>query len=297
MALLLSESLPKLIQGRPIGEAELALVRGWLQAHPTWHRTRLSRELCVAWNWRNGVGELKDMACRTLLLKLEAQGQIVLPPRRIAPVNGRRNGSVVEVAHDPSPLECGLAALQPLQIQALVSGESPLALFRFLLTRYHYLGLGNCVGQNLKYLVRDRYGRPLAALLFSSAAWQMRSRDLWIGWEGPQRRAHLHLVANNSRFLILPWVKVPHLASHVLGRLAARLSADWQVKYGHPIHLLETFVERDRFRGTCYRAAGWHSAGVSAGRSRNDRHFKLQVPTKEIYLRPLVRDFRRRLTT
>jgi len=281
-----------------VGVAELALIQGWLQAHPTWNRTRLSRELCVAWNWRNGVGELKDMACRTLLLKLEAQGQIVLPPRGVPSVNGRRNRHVAEVAHDQSPIECALEALRPLQFGALASGDGALALFRFLLARYHYLGLGNCVGQNLKYLVRDRSGgRPLAALLFGSAAWQTRPRDLWIGWNAEQRRTHLPLVANNARFLILPWVKVPHLASHLLGQLAARVSSDWQAKYGHPIHLLETFVERDRFRGTCYRAAGWHSSGVTTGRSRNDTHCQLQVPTKEIYLQPLVRDFRRRLTT
>jgi hypothetical protein len=294
---LLTESPPKVVQGRPIGVPELALIRGWLQAHPSWNRTRLSRELCVAWNWRNGVGELKDMACRTLLLKLEAQGQIVLPPRRIPSINARRNRRVVEVAHDQSPIQGALAALRPLQIQALASGDDALALFRFLLARYHYLGLGNCVGQNLKYLVRDRSGRPLAVLLFGSAAWQTRPRDLWIGWNTEQRLAHLPLVANNARFLILPWVKVPHLASHLLGQLAARLSSDWQAKYGHPIHLLETFVEQTRFRGTCYRAAGWHRGGVSSGRSRNDIHSTLQVPTKEIYLQPLVRDFRRRLTT
>jgi hypothetical protein len=275
----------------------LALIQGWLQAHPTWNRSRLSRELCVAWNWRNGVGALKDMACRTLLLKLEARGQIVLPPRRVPSNNGRRNRQVAEVAHDQSPIECALAALQPLQIAALARGDSAQALFRFLVARYHYLGLGNCVGQNLKYLVRDRSGRPLAALLFGSAAWRTRPRDLWIGWNTEQRLAHLPLVANNARFLILPWVKVPNLGSHVLGQLALCLSSDWQAKYGHPIHLLETFVEETRFRGTCYRAAGWHLAGVSTGRSRNDSYSKLQVPTKEIYLQPLVRNFRRRLTT
>jgi len=236
------------------------------------------------------------MACRTLLLKLQAQGWIVLPPRRTASVNGRRNRSLSEMVHEQSPIHCELPALRPLRIEPLAQDEGALALFRFLLGRYHYLGLHNCVGQNLKYLVRDRTGRPLACLLFGSAAWQTRPRDTWIGWNAEQRRTHLHLLTNNTRFLILPWVRVPHLASHLLGQLAAGLSADWQHKYGHPIHLLESFVEPDRFQGTCYRAAGWLRLGLTTGRSRNDKDFQLQVPAKAIYLKPLVADFRRRLT-
>jgi hypothetical protein len=235
------------------------------------------------------------MSCRTLLLKLQAQGRIVLPPRRTASVNDRRNRSLSEMAHDQSPIHCDLPALRPLRIEPLAQDDGDLALFRFLLGRFHYLGLRNCVGQNLKYLVQDRTGRVLACLLFGSAAWQTRPRDTWIGWDAQQRRTHLHLLTNNTRFLILPWVRVPHLASHLLGQLTTRLSADWRHKYGHPIHLLESFVERDRFRGTCYRAAGWLRVGLTTGRSRNDKDFQLQVPAKEIYLKPLVADFRRRL--
>jgi hypothetical protein len=285
----------KRVQGRRIGPEELALIDGWLQAHPTWNRTRLSRELCVRWNWRNHAGRLKDMACRTLLLKLEVQGQIRLPPRRTASVNGKRNQSLGEVAHDQSPIHCDLQALRPLRMEPLAEGDGAVVLFKFLLQRYHYLGLRNGVGQNLRYLVRDRTGRVLACLLFGSAAWQTRPRDTWIGWNAEQRRTHLHLLTNNTRFLILPWVRVPHLASHLLGQLTARLSADWQHKYGHLIHLVETFVERDRFQGTCYRAAGWRRVGLTTGRSRNDKDFQLQVPTKAIYLKPLTADFRRRL--
>ena len=157
------------------------------------------------------------------------------------------------------------------------------------------MGLGNAVGENLKYLVRDHLGRPLAGLLFGAAAWKIQARDAWIGWDADQRRNHLFLLANNSRFLILPWVRVPALASHVLGQVTARLSADWQRKYGHPIYLVESFVQRDRFPGTCYRAAGWRRVGATTGRSRNDAAGTLPVPVKEIYLKVLRADGPERL--
>jgi hypothetical protein len=283
------------IQGRPISPEEVALIGHWLTVHPHWNRTRLSRELCAQWNWRNAAGRLKDMACRTLLLKLQARGQIRLPPRRTASVNGARNQSIAEALHDRSPIQCQLDALRPLQLDPLAQASGSASLFKFLLHRYHYLGHRNCVGENLKYLVRDRAGRPLACLLFGSAAWQARGRDSWIGWDLQQRRRHLFLLTNNTRLLILPWVRVPHLASHLLGAITARVSLDWQHKYGHPIHLVETFVQRDRFAGTCYQAAGWIHAGATTGRSRNDRQWTLKVPIKEIFLKPLIPDFHRRL--
>ena len=283
------------IQGRRIGPDDLALIGDWLAAHPSWNRTRLSRELCGAWHWRNAAGRLKDMACRTLLLKLEARGQIRLPPRRTASVNGLRNQSFSEVAHEQSPLECPLEQLRPLRVEP-PQGPAEMALFNFLLHRYHYLGHRNGVGENLKYLVRDRGDRPLACLLFGSAAWKTGPRDAWIGWNPEQRQRQLCLLTNNTRFLILPWVHAPHLASHVLGRVTARLSADWQRKYGHPIYLLETFVERDRFAGVCYRAAGWFHAGATTGRSRNDDGRIPPTPVKEVYLKPLIADWQRRLT-
>ena len=285
----------QVIQGRRIGAEDLGLIRGWLLAHPSWNRTRLSRELCSVWNWRNPVGRLKDMACRTLLLKLEAKGHIRLPPRQTASVNALRNRRRAEVAHDQNPIHGRLEVLRPLQVEPLAANSSAVGLFKFLLARYHYLGHRNGVGENLQYLVRDRVGRPLACLLFGSAAWQTQPRDAWIGWEPEQRRRHLFLLTNNTRFLVFPWVRVPHLGSHLLHLVTARLSADWRSKYGHPIELVETFVERDRFQGTCYRAAGWFHAGATTGRSRNDRWCTLSVPIKEIYLKALSPDFRRRL--
>ncbi len=287
---------PLVIQGREIRPADVALIRDWLQAHPDSNRTRLSRQLCETWNWRNGVGRLKDMAARSLLLKLEARGQIQLPPRRTASVNGLRNRQALALEHDQRPLAGPLELLQPVQLELVAEGRPEALLFRFLLQRYHYLGHRNCVGQNLKYLARDGQGRPLACLLFGAAAWKAAARDQWIGWDAPARQRHLGLLSNNARFMVLPWVRVPHLASHLLGRVAARLSADWQRKYGHPIHLLETFVEAPRFAGTCYRAAGWVPVGLTTGRTRNDDGRQPRTAPKAIYLKALRFDARQRLT-
>jgi hypothetical protein len=285
----------QVIQGRRLGPEDIGLVRHWLATEPGWNRTRLSRELCRHWNWHNEAGRLKDMACRTLLLKLELLGQIRLPARQRPSANALRNRERVEVPHDQTPITGTLDSLRPLRIEVLGERHPDLALFRFLLQRYHYLGLRNSVGENLKYLAHDRHGRPLACLLFGAAAWKAKARDLFIGWDAACRQQHLTRLTNNTRFLILPWVRVPHLASHLLSQVSRRLCADWLEKYGHSVELLETFVDRDRFRGTCYRAAGWLHVGATTGRSRNDVDNTLRVPVKDIYVRALRNDFRRRL--
>ena len=278
-----------------MGPEDLGLVRHLLAAEPGWNRSRLSRELCERWAWRNEAGRIKDMACRTLLLKLERRGLIRLPPRQCASPNARRNRRVLDLPCDRTPIEGALGEVRPVRIEALGADHADGRLFRFLLQRHHYLGLRNSVGENLKYLARDRRGRPLACMLFGAAAWKAKARDRAIGWSARQRERALSRVANNARFLVLPWVRVPHLASHLLAAVARRLDADWCAKYGHGIALLETFVDRERFRGTCYRAAGWVHVGATTGRSRNDRDNTLSVPVKDIYLRPLCRDFLRRL--
>jgi len=283
------------LQGRRWGAQELIQIQRLREAHPLWHRTRLSRELCALWEWRNGRGRLKDMACRTLLLKLQARGLIELPPRQRPSVNGRRNHHPQEVAYETGPLQAALAALRPLHVEPVGVGSPEAILFRLLLQRHHYLGYRNGVGENLKYLVRERQGRPVACLLFGSAAWRCQPRDAFIGWTASGRQRHLPLLTNHTRFLILPWVRVPHLASHILSLITRRLSQDWQNKYGHPIHLVETFVERERFAGTCYRAAGWVSVGATTGRGRNAPSLAPQGPVKEVYLQPLRADFRTRL--
>jgi hypothetical protein len=201
------------------------------------------------------------------------------------------------VPHDTTPIEGLLKTLQPLRIEALGQGHPDLDLFGCLLQHYHYLGLRNGVGENLKYLVRDCHGRPLACVLFGSAAWKAKPRDTVIGWDAVHRQQRLGHLTNNTRFLILPWVRVPHLASHLLRQVSRQLNTDWLAKYAHPIELLETFVDRTRFRGTCYRAAGWWHVGTTTGRSRNDVNNTLRVPVKDIYLLPLKADFRQRLCT
>jgi len=284
-----------IIQGRRLSAADWVQIRRLLADNPSWHRTRLSRELCAQWGWCNGAGRLKDMACRTWLLKLQTRGWIQLPPRQRPPVNDRRNRQRAQIDYDDRPLRGPLATLCPLQVDVVCGGSPEAALCQGLLQRYHYLGHRNGVGENLKYLVRERQGRPVACLLFGSAAWRCQPRDAFIGWSSPQRQQRLSLVTNNTRFLILPWVETPHLASHLLSLITRRLSRDWQAKYGHPIHLVETFVERDRFAGTCYRAAGWRPVGTTTGRGRNAPSLAPQGPVKEVYLRPLRADFRTRL--
>lgn len=161
-----------------------------------------------------------------------------------------------------------------------------------MIAQYHYLSFDVTVGENIKYMVYSRQGQLLACLLFGSSAWTCAPRDQFIGWDNPTRKANLIYTTNNTRFLILPWVKIPHLASHILGLICHFIVLDWQKKYGHPVHLLETFVEKDRFKGTCYKAANWTYVGETTGRSRNDRYNQLRVPVKDIYLHPLGKDFR-----
>ncbi len=280
------------VQGRGITKDGIELVCRLIESNPSWNRTRLSKELCHLWDWRSGNGQIKDMACRTLLSKLERCGHITLP-QQLTAGRGCRKVSIPYVPHKTAPIACSLSDLEPVSVQ-LVQDTALLSLLQCLLARYHYLGFRSTVGENMKYMVFDREQNPLACLLFGSAAWKCAPRDDFIGWDAETRRANLHLVTNNMRFLILPWVRVPHLASHILGKVARRISSDWMEKYGHPIYLMETFVERDCFQGTSYRAANWLLVGQSTGRSRNG-HPGLKVPIKDIYLYPLAKGFREEL--
>ena len=284
-----------IIQGRETTPEDIELVKRMIVDNPSWSRFRISRELCKRWNWRNASGSLKDMACRSFLLKLERRGLATLPPRRSIPATGRRKRAFPPVAYDTSPIASPLRELLPLEIDAAGKKRDELELFNFFLARYHYLGYGRPVGENMKYLVRDRRGRMLGCVLFGAAAWKTAPRDDYIGWDRQTRERRLGYVANNHRFLILPWVRVPHLASHLLSRVAKRISADWMEKYNHPVYLLETFVDRSRFRGTCYRAASWIHVGDTAGRGKCDRDHTASVPVKSIWLYPLDRMFRARL--
>ena len=285
-------------QGRLVSSFELAWLRGWLAERRWESRHRLALDLCRRWQWRTATGRLKNYAARSFLLKLERCGLIELPPVREAMRRGTWLSSdrwQAPVTHSADPITNPLGDLKPLSIVMPSMGSQEELRFRSHLVAHHYLGFGKTVGENLQYLVRDQQGRDLACLLFGSAAWKVETRDQWIGWNDLQRQRHLITITNNTRFLVLPWVRVPHLASHILSKVLHRLSSDWEEKYGHPVHLVETFVERDRFRGTCYRAANWIPVGKTTGRSRQDRDQTLSVPVKDVYLYPLHQRYREAL--
>jgi len=266
-------------------------VNTFITQHPDMSRTRISQHLCELWDWKNPNGQLKDISCRDMLRILDRDGLITLPPANI-PYHLNASRDTKHLPHDTTPISGELNQFQPIHISP-VEDETSLVFFKSWIDQHHYLAYGRTVGENMKYLVRSRDGWPLACLLFGSAAWSCRDRDAYIGWNRPQRRDGLPFVTNNTRFLIPDWIHIPHLASHVLSQIARRISTDWQRKYGHPIFLLETFVECDRFRGTCYQAANWIRVGKTAGRGRDDRNGRYELPIKEIYLYPTVRDFRK----
>jgi Druantia protein DruA len=285
------------LQGRVIGAAQLQQLRQLLTRHPEWSRYRLSRELCSLWDWRAPNGQIKDMAARTLLLKLEQRGHVCLPPKRRASPNRMLHKKLRVVAHAREPIRDPLVQLTPVEVIELSQRPQELPLYEWLLHEHHYLSYASPVGLNLKYLVRDRQGRPLSCLLFGSAAWKCAPRDQFIGWSPEARQGHLQQVTNNTRFLILPWVQVRHLASHVLGQVLRRLPRDWRDKYARPLDLVETFVDSSRFTGACYGAANWLELGQTTGRTRQDRDRRLQAPPKRVWVYPLVPEFRRRLCT
>lgn len=285
-------------RGRQLGVAEIEGVRQLIAAHPGMSRWRLSFKLCEAWNWVQSNGQPRAMLARSLMLALHRAGHIQLPAQRFCPPNNvaRHRAPRVdpELPLEPvEPLECSLAALGPLEIRQ-VRRTPEEALFGRLLQSHHYLRYTQPVGEHLKHLAYAR-GRPIACLAWSSAPRHLGPRDRFIGWSALQRRANLHLVAYNSRYLLMPWVKVRGLASHVLAAATRRLSADWQRLYHHPIYLAETFMNPARFRGTCYRAANWIYLGLSTGRGKDTPTKQPNRSLKQLWVYPLRGDFRRRL--
>jgi hypothetical protein len=289
----------ELVQGRRIGIVEIAEIRALIGGNPLWSRHRLSRALAGQWQWYAASGQLKDMAARSLLLKLHERGLITLPPRRRAPV--RRSLDRERELFDsvvPEPVVASLSSLGPLQIQVVGPRQPDYDLFERYLCQHHYLGYRGPVGESLGYLIRSEAGVDLACVAFGAPAWQCAPRDRWIGWSAEQRARGLAFIANNSRFLLLPWVETPQLANHILAEIAQRIQADWQGRYHHPIYLLESFVERDQFRGTCYQAANWIYVGQTTGRTRQNpghRDNQVHAPAKDVYLYCLSPDACRRL--
>jgi len=284
------------VQGRQLGTEDILRIRQLIEENRDWSRRRLSEELSAEWDWRNGSGRLKDMAARTLLLKLDARGLIELPPRRRTPSNRMAKGRVSWQSWDTTAVTGALRQIGPLMVQEISGDAAERRRFASALAEFHYLGYRGTVGENVQYTVTDRTGRLLACLLFGAPAWKCQARDQFLEWTREQRERRLFLITNNTRFLILPFVRVPHLASWILGQTLRRLSKDWERKYGHPILLVETFVERDRFAGTSYKAANWIRLGSTTGRSRQDRQHTLQVPVKDVYVYPLYHRFQEELS-
>ena len=281
------------IQGRRLQRTDIDSIRWLIQENPSWNRTRISKEICKLWDWKRPNGQLKDIACRSMLRKLQDLGFLTLPKPLHA---GHHQRKIRKVPHSTEPVCESLTTIRPISLVETHSRPDRDNLFCHLLQSYHYLGLkATFVGENIRYLAYDAYNRPLGCLLFGSAAWKTRARDAYIGWDIKTRERNLPLLTNNTRFLILPWVQVKCLASHLLSLSLRQLNQDWEGRYGHTISLVETFVDTTRFRGTCYRAANWIHVGKTTGRSRQDRNGKMKVPIKDIYLYPLRSDFREKL--
>jgi hypothetical protein len=276
------------VQGRRIGPGDIKWLQSWIDENPAWSRKEIARELCRRWSWVDGRGRLKDFAARSLLLKLEARGQVKLPELRTQYRRARPRVSEPERWEEPSAWTASLAEIAPVRLEKVQAGHPAAKRWAFYLERYHYLGF-RVVGENVGYLARDEQERDVGCLLFGAAAWRCAPRDRRLGWSAVERAERLWSVVNNTRFLILPWVRVKHLASCLLGQAAGRIDADWRQSYGHGVDWLETFVERERFRGSCYRAANWEWVGQTQGRSRQDREHQLQVPIKDVYLYDLKR--------
>jgi len=290
---------PICVQGRTLTGDDLTSIRALIVQHPHWHRTALSRHLCQVWNWRNGTGRFKDMAARTLLLKLQARGLIQLPPPRTRTHRPCAEPAAMAqepwLALAPAPIQGSLHSVQPVSLELAQTAQRRRRV-RQLLSLYHYRGFHGAVGENVQYLAQDAQGRELAVMSFGAAAWAVAGRDQFIGWSAQQRARWLDHLANQQRFLILPWVRVPHLASHLLALATRRLSGDWHRRYGHPVWLVETFVEQERFAATAYQAAGWLLVGQTTGRTRQDRAHRLHTPVKSVWVRPLHPHFRQHLT-
>ena len=278
-------------RGRAVTAEDILFIRAFIAAHPDASRRRLSALLCEAWQWKQANGAPCDMICRGLLLMLHRAGEIELPAVRQTSLNPfvRRERPQPPLI-DRTPVSGSLGQLGPIELtQVRRTAQEPL--FNSLIEHHHYLGYEQPVGEHLKYLVWAQ-GRPIACLAWSSAPRHLGSRDRYIGWSAEARRRNIRFIAYNTRFLILPWVTVPHLASYLLGRMARLLSQDWERLYGHPIYFLGTFVDPERFRGTCYRAANWVMLGRTTGRGKDDHTNRPNRSIKEVLALPVHRRFR-----
>jgi len=282
-------------RGRVVTAEDILFIERLIAAHPRASRRRLSQKLCEVWQWRQANGALRDMVCRGLLLMLDRAGHIQLPAVKFVPHNplvGRERPEPVPI--DTTPIQEALHELRPVEIEQVRRTDHE-PLFNSLMEQYHYLAYEQPVGEHLKFLVWAQ-GRPIACLAWSSAPRHLASRDRYIGWSAEARRRNIRFLAYNTRYLILPWVRVPHLASHILGKMTSQLAQDWERMYGHPVYFAETFIDPGRFRGTCYRAANWKLLGRTTGRGKASNSYKPNRPIKEVLGFPLTPRFRELLS-
>jgi hypothetical protein len=281
-------------RGRVVTPKDVRFIRELIAANPEANRRALSRKLCEAWDWVQPNGELRDMVCRGMMLALHRAGHIELPPTKWKLKGAYRRERPEAVLVDSSPLRCSLGELEPPVFrQVRRTGEEPL--FNHLIAEYHYLGYTRPVGEHLKYLVCAG-SRPVACFAWSSAPRHLKPRDRFIGWSQEARRKNIRYVVYNPRFLIPPWVEVRHLASHLLGRMVRMLPGEWERVYAHPVYFAETFVDFERFKGTCYKAANWVYLGRTTGRGKDDQTGRPNRSLKDVLGYPLDKRFRELLS-
>jgi hypothetical protein len=285
--------LPLTIRKRTVEQSDIEQIQATVNEHWAKGRKHISRVLCQLWQWYQPNGQLKDMACREILLTLKRKGFITLPPRLYNANNHKRNTSIPKIAVDQTPLQGTLSDLPPLTLK-MVRGTNAEPLYNSLIHYHHYLGYRQIVGNHLKYIafIDDK---PVACLGWGSPAWSVKSRDAFIGWDKKIKEQHLHYLANNTRFLVLPWVRAKCLASKVLALCIKSIVNDWMAVYHHPLYLLETFVEQSRFKGTCYKAANWIRVGQTKGIAKSGHLHLSHGNIKDVWLYPLEKGFRKKL--
>ena len=277
-------------QGKQISAADIEFIENLISQNPHTSRRQLSKTLCELWNWRQANGHLKDMVCRSLLLHLDRSGYITLPPVKFRPNNplaNRKKPDTITIDTTPILKLPRNKTIEIYQVRRTTSEN----LYNSLIEQYHYLGYVHPIGEYLKYLFLID-NRPIACITFSSAVRHIKCRDEFIGWSKTQRECNLHLIAHNTRFLILPWVRVYCLASQLLSKAKKRIPGDWMTYFNHPVYYLETFVDTQRFAGTCYKASNWRYLGKTTGRGKNDKTNKQNRSLKAVWGYPLVKNFR-----
>lgn len=280
--------------GREFSGEEIDIIRQIIASDSTLTRVSISRLVCERLNWFKVDGKVKEMSCRVALLRMQEHGLIHLPPPKGSNGNGKVRPAITSASEPGKPIMVGAGHLRELTIKG-VSVPREALLWNEIIERYHYLGYKPLPGAQMRYLIYSQ-DCLLGALGFGASAWKVSDRDIFIGWSHQQREKNLHLIVNNARFLILPWVKSKNLASKLLAKVATQLPRDWEQRYGYKPVLLETFVEKERFRGTCYKAANWIYVGETKGRGKKDRYNLYAVPVKDVFLYPLIKNFRQKLS-